>query len=695
MGGEHQGEKYLITARMIKIIDLLKVNKENSYKNIASELKLTDRIVRYDVERINEIFELNKLPLIQKESKGQLIFPKEIDLSGLIEKDYYIYSQEERVQLMKLIILLNSKIFKLNKLCDIFTVSRSTIKNDLNLLEKELEDINIKLIYKSGFFLEGKDEDILKLMSKELSVIIYLLINNNLEVNSFEEFVLDIISSAYGKVNLKDLVQWINGLLEELNFTLTDKSYNWFLSNILIFIWYVFNKKEYPIDSLKHEVNDFESNDYEIPNEYKEKIKGILPKEIIKKSNNIIFLLLNYTNQYSLREKDNYDSNYIEMIVVKLITLMSHEMNVPFENDSLLYEGLVNHIRPLIDRINKDIYIDDDTISLLKEDDIRVYEILSKVIKEIETLQDLKHEDEIVKLSVYFMASIYRVKNYKIKNVLLVCGLGYGTSTMLKEALMNQYKVEVIDTIPAYKVQSYKGWKNIDIIITTTKLNFNNGVPNLLINPILKDEDCKKLESLGISKKKVLVNYDSINRKLDFLNEKDKLRVIEVIKSETGYQSFVTGSKISKLTDILDYRSIKFVEKTPNWRKSVVLATSILEERYFIDEDYKFDIISGIEKMGFYSVMDDNIALLHGSRIDSVIKTSMSLIITKENVNFDGKNVNIIFCLASKDKKEHVPAIISLMRIIKNTDFINKVRALDDEKEIYDEIIRCEAEAMK
>lgn len=331
----------------------------------------------------------------------------------------------------------------------------------------------------------------------------------------------------------------------------------------------------------------------------------------------------------------------------------------------------------------------------LKEDDIRVYEILSKVIKEIETLQDLKHEDEIVKLSVYFMASIYRVKNYKIKNVLLVCGLGYGTSTMLKEALMNQYKVEVIDTIPAYKVQNYKGWKTIDIIITTTKLNFNNGVPSLLINPILKDDDCKKLESLGISKKKVLVNYDSINRKLDFLNEKDKSRVIEVIKSETGYQSFVTGSKISKLTDILDYRSIKFVEKTPNWRKSVVLATSILEERYFIDEDYKFDIISGIEKMGFYSVMDDNIALLHGSKIDSVIKTSMSLIITKENVNFDGKNVNIIFCLASKDKKEHVPAIISLMRIIKNTDFINKVRALDDEKEIYDEIIRCEAEAMK
>lgn len=366
MGGETQGEKQLITARMIKIIDLLRNNKEDSYKNIASELKLTDRIVRYDIERINEIFELNKLPLIRKESKGQLIFPKEIDLTGLIEKDYYIYSQEERVQLMKLIILFNSKMFKLNKLCDIFTVSRSTIKNDLNLLEKELEDININLIYKSGFFLEGNNDDISKLMCKELSTFIYLLIDKYSELNSFEEFVLDIILSAYERVNLKDVIEWINELLEELNCTLTDKSYNWFLSNNLIFMWFIFNKKEYPIDYLKHEISKKEFNNYKIPNEFKERIKKIVPKEIIKKSNNIIFLLLNYTNQYSLREKDNYDSNYIEMIVVKLITLMSHEMNAPFENDSLLYEGLVNHIRPLIDRINKDIYIDDDTISLFK-----------------------------------------------------------------------------------------------------------------------------------------------------------------------------------------------------------------------------------------------------------------------------------------------------------------------------------------
>lgn len=681
----------MITARMIKIINLLKIKKEDSYKNIGNELNLSERVVRYDIDRINETLEFNKFPLIKKEPKGIIIFPSEIDLSRLIEKDEYIFSQEERILLIRMILFFNSKMFKLNKLSEIFVVSRSTIKNDLNIVEKDFSDLNIYIGYKSGFFLEGKPECISKLMSKELSKYIYLLTDKHSNLNSFEEFLHHIITTTYDGVNLEHAIELINNFLEELNCILTDQSYKWYLSNVLVFLWYELNKKGYPI---KIEENDdsLDNISSKVSYKYKDKIKDILPKEITQDNIKTVFLLLNYTNKFHENIKNNYDFNYIEILVVKLISLMSQEMEVPFENDSLLYEGLLNHIRPLIDRINLNMYIDDDTISLVSANYIEIYTVLAKVIKEIEILKDLKHEDEIVKISVYFMASIYRVKNYKIKNILLVCGLGYGTSTMLKESLINQYKVEVIDTIPVYKIQNYNKWNNVDIIITTTKLRFSNGIANLLVNPILTDEDCKKIESLGISKKKVLVNYNSIKNKLDFLSEKDKLKVIDVIKNETGYQNFINQSRISKLTDILDYRNIIYIEKITSWRKSVVLATSILEERYFVEEDYKFDIISGIEKMGFYSVIDDNIALLHGSRINSVIKTSMSLIISKEKVNFDGKNVNVIFCLASKDKKEHVPAIISLMRIIKNTNFINRVKMLENEKEIYEEIVKCESE---
>lgn len=678
---------------MIKIIDLLKCNRENSYKNIANELKLSERIVRYEIDKINDMLQVNKLPLIMKESKGMLMFPEEIELNHLLQENYYIYSQEERIDLMKVLILFNHEMFKLNKLSEIFFVSRATIKNDLNLLEEQLNDLHVTIGYKRKFFLDGNETEIIKLMSNELSKYIYLLSGDYSLLNSFEKFIFDILSTSYEQLTIHYVIDWINRLLDELNYVLTDQSYKWYVSNFLVFIWCALKRREYPIEMLEN-YDSVDNCKYDIVQKYIDEISDEDKKNLIKGKERIITLLLNYANKYNLNIKSNYSSNYIEMLVLKLISLMAQEMKVPFENDSLLYEGLLNHIEPLIDRINRDIYIDDNTISLLSEKNIEVYMIVKKVIKEIDILRELKYEDEIVKISVYFMASIYRVKNYKIKNVLLVCGLGYGTSSMLKENLMNQYKVEVIDTIPVYKIKSYDNWRNVDIIITTTKLNDINGIPFLLINPILKEEDYKKIESLGITRRKILINYNSINSKLDFLSEKDKLRVIDVIKRETGYQNVLNQSKISKLTDILDHKNIRIIERIPSWRKSVILATSILEERYFIDEDYKFDIISGIEKLGFYSIMNNNIALLHGSRIESVIKTSMSLIITKDKVTFGEKNVNIIFCLASRDKKEHVPAIICLMRIIKNTDFINRIKSLEKEEEIYEEIVKCEKVVM-
>lgn len=684
----------MLTARIIKIIDLLKNSKEESYKNIAKSLDLSERIVRYEIDRINDLFNDNNLPLIKKEPKGILVFPEGVEVNNLLEENYYIYSQEERIALMKLIILFNSKKFKLNKFSEVFVVSRATIKNDLSMLEEQLSSCNIKIRYEKNFFVIGNKNDIFKVMSSELSKYINLFNDDCKEINAFEKFAFEAITTAYNSISIGNLIKWINRLLEKLNYILTDQSYKWYISNILVLIWHIANGKEYPEDMVEKD-NTINDSRLKIIDKYIDELNDDEIKGIIRNNINTVSSMLKYTNKYNSNIQYNYNLNYIEMQVIKLISLMSQEMDLPFENDSLLYEGLINHIGPLIDRINKNICIDDDTISLLKEKDIQVYEITKKVIKEMNIFRNLKNDDEIVKVSLYFMASIYRVKNYKIKNVLLVCGLGYGTSYMLKENLMTQYEIEVIDIIPMYKLKSYSDWNNIDMIISTTSIKNINGIPFLEVNPILKNEDYKKIESLGIRRRKILFNYNSISAKLDFLSEKDKLEVIDVIKKETGYESFIKKNRISKLTDILEYKNIRIVDKISSWRKAVILASSILEDRYFIDEDYKFNIISSIERLGFYSIMDNNIALLHGSSTESVIKTSMSLIVTKEQVSFEGKNANIIFCLASKDKKEHVPAIISLMRIIKNTDFIKNIRVLEKEKEVYEEIIKCQTEVIK
>lgn len=55
----------------------------------------------------------------------------------------------------------------------------------------------------------------------------------------------------------------------------------------------------------------------------------------------------------------------------------------------------------------------------------------------------------------------------------------------------------------------------------------------------------------------------------------------------------------------------------------------------------------------------------------------------QQPVWFGDKQVKVIFCLESKDAKEHIPAVVTLMRMVKAMPFIREVEACRSEEEIY------------
>ena len=60
----------MFNGRMLNIIRHLKTQGESTYKEMAKELGVSERSVRYDVDRINDILSLEHLPEIEKHSKG-------------------------------------------------------------------------------------------------------------------------------------------------------------------------------------------------------------------------------------------------------------------------------------------------------------------------------------------------------------------------------------------------------------------------------------------------------------------------------------------------------------------------------------------------------------------------------------------------------------------------------------------------
>lgn len=676
--------KVVVSARILKIVEYLYQSKRTSYKEVEKVLGIKERYVRYDVERINEILISNDLEPIIKKSKGILELPNHFEIELFETNHEFLYSQEERSSLMLLMLLFDNRRLRLSQISKDLQVSRSTIKNDMADLEKELLKNNIKIYYDRYFYLDGDEKICAKLMINELKYYISLIKRQD-NLNSFQQYVINIFDHAFHDVSLLRIIILIDCMLEDMECILTDDSYNWYVANILTIIWFIINDIKPPL-----ELNFL--NRYNVRfNSFIHGLEELLGKKITEEQSCSIVRLLNYTSKH-VGFDDDLDLITIESIILKLVSRMSVEMEVHFQNDAILIEGLFNHIDPLIKRIRAGVTFDEDVMAILTTENMGIYDIVSQVISEIEILREITSQSEIAYLAIHFIASIKRLETNAMKRILLVCGYGYGTTTMLKETLLNEYQVDIVDTIPEYKVTTYQNFNQIDLIITTMKLNLN--IEYLQVHPILTQQDHQHLMAAGVARRKTLSNYYAINNRLDFLTDDDRLRVLQVIRQEMGYHNHNLPKSINRLSDMLNVKEIVICDKKMTWQEAVIQSCNILEINGSVDDEYKNSIFAMLKENGNYSVTDGAFALLHGASDEHVYQTAMSLIINKQVVEFSEKKVNIIFCLSSKDQKEHIPAIISLMKLEKTTNFIKKIVNVDTSEEVYDMIVDYEKGAL-
>ena len=680
-----QGGIKMINGRMLRIIHYLYNEKDTTFKDVSKVLDIKERLIRYDIEKINDFLEIQKLPVIQKLPKGRLLFPDTLSLNDFEQGDEFIYTQDNRISLILLLLLLDPQQVKLNKLSSELQVSRSTLKKDLDLLETQLLKKHINIQYNQYFKLIGNEINITNLTIEEFEKYVDLVAGNKVLINAFEEKILEIINKSFNFISLRDVVKWIDELLDSMQCLLTDQLYKWYVANVLILLFYIINNKTHPLE--KTNINPVELTIFDASiNE----LENIIQKKLTLKEQKILVQLLNYTNKYGKYEQ-SMDIIQVETITKQFILLMSEKIDLPFEKDKILFEGLMNHMSALITRLKQGIKLNDNITSILSNSDIKVFEIVLSVTKEIELLDQINNDTEITYLAIHFIASMKRIKDNEYKHILLVCGFGYGTSTMLKETLMNEFQVTIVDIIPTYRINSYQKWSDIDYVVSTSPVKLPVDIELICVNPILTQQDFINMRNKGIPRKTTLAHYYSINHHLDFLTDDQRLRVLDVIQIDLGNQlEKKTIIKINKLSDLLTYENIKMVDQKMSWQESVYASTDILLQKDLINKNYVDEIFAGIEDLGFYSVTDESFALLHGESNEAIKQSTMSLLINKQPIKFKNKTIKLVFVLASKDKKEHIPAIITWVRMITNTDVISQLTECNDLLEAYQILLNCE-----
>ncbi|WP_297599272.1 BglG family transcription antiterminator [uncultured Cetobacterium sp.] len=660
----------------LKLLEIFESTKKNgktiSIKDLAEEFNVSQRSIRYEVEKLNECLVENGYQEIES-AKGNLKIGNLGGIRNILEaEELYNISSEERENYLILKTLLDREINQ-REISEELDISKTTVKGHLKEVKLFLERYNLTLEiqYRKGLELKGKEEEIRGALLKILNTIsrgssVYLK-------NKVKELILSKIDA----IGIKRFINYCQKLMEII---ISDEAHDIILNYLKISLY--MNKKGYTIESIKNEKFLSETKEYRCI----QKGSPILEEWYEIEFSKFEYLkLTDYflgSNTYNLNY--SYYDNWVEIeVVVKdMIQEFNEKIEEDISQDKVLLEGLLNHIKPTIYRIKNHIELENSIYKEVLESYPHLFEIVQCVIKKLEKSMGVKFtEDEISFLVIHFKAAMDRnTVRSKKQRVLLVCGSGYGTSKLLAQQIKQYYDVDIVDIIPKYMLEKVISKESIDLVITTMDIEKDTvPKPVIKLNAILNENDKVKIESHGVLRNNKKVSMKSlvevIRQNCKEVDEKSLKKELKVLLEE-----FLIDDIFHKKNTIFDYlRSDRVLinERVKDWKEAVKKTGDLLIKSGSIEESYIKNSIKTIEEFGGYMVLGPQVVFPHARTKGDVNETAFAVLTLENSIELpSGEEVSMFILFSSKDNKEHLDTFMKLVDMSNRDGFIENVKKL-------------------
>ena len=686
--------------RHIEILNLVFQNdKVMDIKYISEYFQVSERSIRYDIKEINEEFINNKNTNIIEMEEGKLVsnINKE-ELTSLIKNilpQKYIFTSEERIEILLLEILLFREKFTLQALSDELLISKATLRKDIKDMNEKIKEFNVKIDINNnqGYMLTGEESSIRQLMINILHKYGGFIEEiekediNNLQIVKLLIFEKKKKYFQNERMNLyKSILLKIQQKTKKI---ITDEAYDALLLNMII-------------TSIRNRNSHFITDDISNSNfikgteEYKI-IKEIFQNEDIDyREKDLIIFTDFYMGSYSYNTKFSFYLNWmkIETLVGRILEDAAKVFDINFKNDQILIKELINHMKPAIYRIKNKMSLKVSILEDVKSEYADLYEktrVSLGVINEF--LDENIDEDEIAFITIMFKRAINRnqekLMGEEKRNILLVCGLGYSSSQFLAENINERFEVNIVDIIPFNQLENFEYIKSVDLVISTIDIEME-GMEVVKVNPILQKEDIEKLEEYALTRKSSKIPISKIlkvikeNKHIEneaFIIENIKKQLKEYVKND------VETEKTSNFLELLDERNTALNVDLKNWEEVIEYSGKLLLDSGYIVSEYIEEMKEQIRNFGDYVVMGSNTILPHGKLNESVKKTGFSFVSLKNPISFFGSKIKIAICLASVAKHEHINAILELNNYFRDPEFEKELLKINTRKELENFLI--------
>ncbi|MFQ9514794.1 MAG: BglG family transcription antiterminator [Eubacterium sp.] len=662
---------YLNTRCQAILTMLLTNDSYLSVQRIATELKVSQRSIYYDICKLNEWFAENGIPELEVVRGKGLFLSEEArqqieDFAETGEaEDAYVYSPMERVELIICGIIYSATPVNIEQLTDYCKVSRNTIFSDLRVVVNQLQkyDLNLEYHSKKGYLIAG---DVIKVRS-------VFLINfqrlQNLFINNAIRFI-DQDKIAYYDEILKKIEKELGvEYIPENRKALA----------VLLPIMEQGDENLYFVDLRKAEMEN--SREYQLVEKY-------FPQFLEKEK---IYLCLHLLGgRISTVSDDIFENTSNEMvyeITKALVSEFEKVACVTFDKRDELERQLFVHINASLYRYKYGI----QTLDGMNEDIIREYPDLFDITKIVSRYLEKQiglpiPDNEIAYLALHFGSRlpIANKKGAKTR-VLIVCSNGMATGNMLRR--------EITKMFPEAEVVGVKATANLtnaqavcDIIVSTVKVK--SMVPVVQVHPILTARDKELLMKYFRFNNTERINANGLFSVLKpYIEEKDQSKVKKLLEEYLyGVKegSFLESNKNRKeLLDVLDEQRIEIHRDQYKWTQALWMAGEHLIDTESIQASYIESIISQIRYYGPYMFITPRVILAHSKPEIGVNRMDCALHLFCNPVTFSENNqASIVIILAAEDNESHITILRDIMTIFEQDQVVDQLLEKTSPQEI-------------
>lgn len=677
----------MLNSKGNNILKYLSKNEgKGSIKELAQTLQLSERSIRYELDKIDEYLLREGLESLKRKFGGKIFFEKyDVFLENKeFEENRSNLDIYERREYLSFICIFDEKI-NLTKASKILDVSRTTIRNDIRDIREKLlnNNLELKISQQEGLILSGEETDIRKQQLKFLRKYSNFIFYSNVDLKTKKELIVEEYIKYIDINIIKNFINYIQRLLDKI---ISDEAYNIIAIYLIIAIIRIRQGKI--LEKIANKQFLKETIEYETIL----KAKGIIESayDINLEENEILQITDYFLGSHTYNFEKSYYSNWIEIdiLVKKFIDKFNKKIDVDISKDKLLLDGILNHIKPTIYRLQNKIKLENSIFVEVLNSYPTIFYNTKNSLKEIEKYLGIEFSnDEVAFLAIYFKAAIDRnhYKRKNLKKVLVVCGYGYGTSNLLVQQLKEIYTINIVKTIPRHLLEKTLQKEEVDLIISTVDIEDNIFIPIVKVKSILTQEDIVNLDKYSLSRQR---KRYMLSRLLEIIEENCTIEnKEELIKGLNIYfeQRLVNDMEESeyKLTDFIKEKNILLNQIAETWEEAVILAGNILVDNKIVEVNYVDAMIENIKKLGSYVVIGENIAIPHAQKDESVLKTGMGLVVLKKPVIFpNDRKVQVILVFSSLDNKEHLNALADLVELITDYNLIENLLKAKNVKQV-------------